>query len=113
MSLMMNMITKTIIEKYDDNTNVCDDEYDHNDNIGARNIMTIEMSVMMKKITMTLLQEIELSVYALPTFQGEQWRAFQMWIIFVVLIIIMIMIIIIIIIIISSISSTVNVASDR
>ena len=63
----------------------------------------------MKKITMTLLQEIELSVYALPTFQGEQWRAFQMWIIFVVLIIIIILMIIII----SRISSKVNVASDR
>ena len=56
MSLMMNMITKTIIEKYDDNTNVCDDEYDHNDKIRAKNMTTIQMSVMKNKITMTILE---------------------------------------------------------
>ena len=65
---------------------------------------------------MALSEEIELSVCALPTFQAEQWRAFQMWIIFVVvsiIIIIVIMVIIIMVINISSISSKVNVVSDR
>ena len=53
---MMNMITKTIIEKYDDNTNVCDDEYDHNDKIRAKNMTTIQMWVMMNKTTMLVFE---------------------------------------------------------
>ena len=66
---------------------------------------------MMNMIRVALSEEIELSVCALPTFQAEQWRAFQMWIIFVVVNIIIIITIMVINI--SSISSKVNVVSDR
>ena len=69
----------------------------------SKMMMTQAMTIM-NLITKMLSNEIELSAFALPTFQGEQWRAFRIKIIIIgVIITIMIIIVLIAIIIMATI----------
>ena len=59
----------------------------------SKMMMTQAMTIM-NLITKMLSNEIELSAFALPTFQGEQWRAFRIKIIIIgVIITIIIMVV--------------------
>ena len=53
------------------------------DNLLFSKMMMTPAMTIMNLITKMLSNEIELSAFALPTFQGEQWRAFRIKIIII------------------------------